>query len=70
MKMYIARRKTKSLNLFINNKPELVDKRWGVWIEKDGFDYLDYGIRIDSGLFPEVTFENSPQEVELKLIEK
>ena len=25
---------------------------------------------IDNGLFPEVTFENSPMEVELKLIEK
>ena len=30
---------------------------------------LDYRI-IDKSLFPEVTFENSPQEVELKLIEK
>lgn len=65
MKMYIARRKVKSLYLFINNKPELVDKRWGVWVKKDGFDYLDYGIRVDSGLFPEVTFDNSPVEVEL-----
>ena len=65
MKMWIARRKTKSLHLFINNKPEFVDKRWGVWVKKDGFDYLDYGIKIDSGLLPEVTFENSPQEVEL-----
>lgn len=25
---------------------------------------------LDSELFPEVTFENSPQEVELKLVEK
>ena len=65
MKMWIARRKTKGLYLFINNKPEFVDKRWGVWVEKDVFDYLDYGIKIDSGLFPEVTFENSPMEVEL-----
>lgn len=26
--------------------------------------------QLDSELFPEITFENSPQEVELKLIEK
>ena len=36
----------------------------------DGLEWisLDYRI-IDKGLFPEVTFENSPQKVELKLIE-
>lgn len=35
----------------------------------DGLDWisLDYRI-IDKNLFPEVTFENSPKEVELKLI--
>lgn len=34
----------------------------------DGLEWisLDYRI-IDKNLFPEVTFENSPQEVELKL---
>lgn len=32
-------------------------------VKKDVFDYLDYGIRIDSGLFPEVTFENSQMSV-------
>lgn len=70
MRLWIARRKTKSLHLFINNKPELFDKRWGVWVKKDCFNYFDYGIKIDSELFPEVTFENSPQEIEIKLIEK
>lgn len=65
MKMWIVRSKTKSLHLFINNKPELFDERWGVWIKKDGFVYTDYGIRIDSWHFPKVIFENSPQEVEL-----
>ena len=25
---------------------------------------------IDSKLFPEITFENSPQEIEIKLVEK
>ena len=28
------------------------------------------GIPIDNKLFPEVTFKNSPQQVELKLVEK
>ena len=34
----------------------------------DGLEWisLDYRV-IDESLFPEVTFENSPQEVELKL---
>ena len=31
-----------------------------------GGEYL----KLDSDLFPEVTFENSPQQVELKIIEK
>lgn len=31
------------------------------------FDCDDEFINIDSRLFPEVTFENSPQEIELKL---
>ena len=37
----------------------------------DGLEWisLDYRV-IDKSLFPEVTFENSPQEVELKLIKK
>lgn len=35
----------------------------------DGLEWisLDYRI-IDKNLFPEVTFENSPHEVELKLV--
>ena len=36
----------------------------------DGFDWisLDYRV-INEDMFPGVTFENSPQEVELKLVE-
>ena len=36
----------------------------------DGTRMLNAGLELDSNLFPEVTFENSPMEVELKLIEK
>ena len=34
------------------------------WWRRDGFLLL-----LDSSLFPSVTYENSPQQVELKLIE-
>ena len=45
------------------NKPVLTEQGW--W--NAGDDTFFY---IDSKYFPEVTFENSPMEVELKLIEK
>ena len=37
----------------------------------DGFGWvsLDYRV-INEDMFPEVTFENSPQQVELKLVKK
>ena len=38
----------------------------GMWFSDNGTTH-PY-IRISKDLFPEVTFENSPQEVELKLI--
>lgn len=65
MKLWIARDKTGYLNLFAK-KP--------VWRYSDVFKFEDWCdgeflTLIDSKLFPEVIFENSPQEVELKLIE-
>jgi hypothetical protein len=46
----------------------------GGWVVKhlDKLNRMYYGdfISINKDLFPEVTFENSPMEVELKLIEK
>ena len=45
------------------NKPILTEQGW--WTAED-----DTFFHINSKNFPEVTFENSPQEVELKLIEK
>lgn len=47
-----------------------VDKPTKVIINGDKY-FVKYGnvrYSIDLSLFPEVTFENSPQEVELKLI--
>ena len=64
MKLWIARNQDGSLRLY-EEKPSLVYddelRRW--YYEKESF--LDF---YDESVFPEVTFENSPQEVELKLI--
>lgn len=58
MKLWIARDKNGTLVLH-ESKPYCP---FGNWHNSNQEFYLD------SGLFPEVTFENSPQEVELKLI--
>ena len=58
MKLWIARDKSGFLNLY-DKKPIFDGEYWvsnGSWSSID----LEY--------FPEVTFENSPQKVELKLI--
>lgn len=61
MKLWIARDIDGYLNLYIN-KPSLDSNDNMYYVVED--DYLN----IDKDLFPEVTFENSPQQVELKLI--
>jgi hypothetical protein len=68
MKMWIARATGNVLTLH-QFKPEKLrmdeesdDYFWASDIETISF--------LNRSLFPEVTFENSPQEVELKLIEK
>lgn len=66
MKLWIARNQDGSLWLH-EEKPSLVyDEELRKWYyEKGNFSILDF---YDESLFHEVTFENSPQEVELKLI--
>ena len=59
MKLWIARDKHGEIYLY-STKPKKYEHV---------FD-ADNWWQIDQSLFPEVTFENSPQEVELKLIEK
>ena len=59
MKLWIAR--DNDGMLLIHFYEPIIDRL--EWIS------LDYRV-IDSNLFPEVTFENSPREVELKLVEK
>ena len=63
MKFWIARNKNNTLVIF-QSKPFLNDNQ--EWDEHLKEDYM----YIPEYLFPEVTFENSPQEIELKLVKK
>ena len=65
MKLWIARDENGEIYLH-TKKPSLFHKIEGmklVWNSDDWF-------WLDKNLFPEVTFENSPMEVELKLIDE
>lgn len=75
MRLWIARDKNGSLSLYAC-KPEELD---GCFYVHDGSARIDYGTRyvagwyidgINRNLFPEITYENSPQMVELNLVEK
>ena len=59
MKLWIARDSNDSLFLH-DEKPEL-EKLYGYW-------HSDNFFRLNTDEFPEVTFENSPQEVDIKLV--
>ena len=72
MKLWIARDKNGSLSLYACKPIEI----GGDFYVHDGHTRIDYDTRyvagwyidnINRNLFPEVTFENSPQEVELTL---
>ena len=62
MKMWICRTKRGDLSIHERPNPSYVDVA-DAW-------YGDLRGYIGRNNFPEVTFENSPMEVELKLIEK
>ena len=73
MKLWIARDKDGSLSLYACKPIEI----GGSFYVHTGFERIGYDTSYVKGwyidginrkLFPEVTFENSPQEVELKLI--
>lgn len=59
MKYWIAR-DTNDLLFLYDEKPNL-EKLYGCW-------YSDNCFKLNTDEFPEITFENSPQEVELKLV--
>ena len=68
MKLWIARQRDNSVYLF-THKPTLFCGRWCM----NGVNqcYAKFcKNKVSADMFPEVTFENSPQEVELKLVEK
>lgn len=58
MKLWIARNRNGNLHLF-TDKPEIIT---------NGYYFGANDCIMNNNLFPEVTFENSPQEVELKLV--
>ena len=64
MKMWIARDQDGLLNLFQYTKPKKIIYEGIVIWEGDP----DYTLSLDKTLFLEVTFENSPRQVEIKLI--
>ena len=61
MKLWIARDKNDTLALY-TEEPMLYYNEY-----YEG-PYKSQRIDLDGNLFPEITFENSPQEVELKLV--
>lgn len=63
MKLWIARDKNNDLGLY-TVKPTLCYNK-----QYEG-TYDSQMIDLDEDLFPEVTFENSPQQVELKLVKE
>ena len=65
MKMYVARDRWGGLGLF----EYMPYEDGGYWYDGTE-DRESCELLLPSNHFPEVTFENSPQEVELKLIER
>ena len=62
MKLWVARNKDNTVVLF-QSKPILNNNQeWNEILNEDFMFIPEY-------LFPEVTFENSPQEVELKIVD-
>lgn len=60
MKLWIARDKDGLLYLYYN----MPEKHSDFFVSNAGYNE----IRLNDSMFPEVTFENSPQEIELKLV--
>ena len=66
MKLWIARDLDGELWLY-TTKPVLLDDKRRFCCPDDVYG-IDEQYQINQYLFPEVTFENSPQEFELKLV--
>lgn len=76
MKLWIARDKNGSLIAFYRephkntNGFHIKDRYSGEPVSWYSHNTNGEYLKLNSDLFPEVTFENSPQEVEIKLVEK
>ena len=66
MKLWIARDLNGDLCLY-DKKPKLSEEVEGVWVCSQYGEFVNV-IVLPSEYFPEVTFENSPVQIELKLI--
>ena len=66
MELWIARDKDNTLKLHFTGPYRYRDHYRSCGTVDETID----GIIIDDELFPEVTFENSPQQVEIKLIKE
>lgn len=64
MKLWIARDEDGSLFMY-REKPILYNSRW-----RNGYAHSKHCFVLPENIFPEVTFENSPQEVKIELVEK
>ena len=71
LSVWIARRKSGNLYLFFE-KPYITDnsQRWHIVKDYNNTTLVDTGIKIDKTKYPEITWENSPKEFELKAVEK
>lgn len=68
MKLWIARDKNDDLCLY-SKRPKLSEEVEGFWVCSQ-YDTLVEVITLPFKMFPEITFENSPQMVELKLVKE
>lgn len=59
MKLWIARDLDETLGLLNGDKPKPI---LGEWMPNNNY------YSIDNRLFPEVTYQNSPQEIEINLL--
>ena len=69
MKFWIARDEDGSLWMF-DDKPIKIKNFWGVNRENEKYTQPKPARPLYDWYFPEVTFKNSPQQVELKLIKE
>lgn len=69
--MWVARNKDNSLKLFLEKMPVALDPVCGkFWMSDINDSPIDFGIKVEAGLLPEVTFEMGAVEVTLALLGK